>query len=110
MGGGHDADIGFQDKDTGILMQQPRTGTEDHHTLMAPLPGLGPQNQRDARGPIVHELGHSEAAELETPYGEKIQPYEMSSENPYDRKEKEMRKDWVDDRVAAGYDGAYRGN
>jgi len=108
--GGSDADTGFQDRDNGTLIQQPQTGVVAHNESMVPLSSLGPQFRRDGSGPTVHELGHAEAAELDTFHEGKINPYELSSENSYDRKEKEMRKDWVDDRAAAGYDGAYRGN
>ena len=110
MGPGYDADTGFQDKDNSILMQQTQPGTMGHNAMMAPLPSLGPQNRGNGSAPAVHELGDYDAVELETPYETKQKHYEMSSENPYERKEKEMNKDWVDDRARAGYDGAYRGN
>lgn len=61
---------------------------------------------RDPSMPIVgvHEMAENHPSPIELPLNE------TRSELGSDVRSETERRKWVDDRAAAGYDGAYRGN
>ncbi|KAG9244441.1 hypothetical protein BJ878DRAFT_69305 [Calycina marina] len=83
MEGGNYADFEFQDSHNSVL----HSTTPAREEARTELSGE----------PRKYELGV-------------MLPVEMAADNVWSKKDEQMRREWVDNRVAAGYDGAYRGN